>query len=149
MKNHRTSTVEQLRRRRYSQRYHKNLKVGVRKGYEPERIQEEEKVELFQHPKKKDIQDTTFGNRTTYLINGGRDQNCKPESRIKPMVPVQVGITKLQQGRHMFRRMQNILISFLSFYKDFKDKIQSIEGVMLRGQDEYMILNEQSNQDRD
>jgi hypothetical protein len=33
----------------------------------------------------------------------------------------------------MFERIYNILISFLSFYKDFKDKIQSTEGVMLRG----------------
>jgi hypothetical protein len=28
---------------------------------------------------------------------------------------------------------------FLSFYKNFEDRIQSIEGVMLRGYDEYMV----------
>jgi hypothetical protein len=33
----------------------------------------------------------------------------------------------------MFERIYNILISFLSLYKDFGDGIQSIEGVMLRG----------------
>jgi hypothetical protein len=33
----------------------------------------------------------------------------------------------------MFKRIYNTFISFLSFYKDFGDKIQSIEGVMLRG----------------
>ncbi len=33
---------------------------------------------------------------------------------------------------------------FLSFYRDFEDKIQSIEGVMLRGLDDYMILDEQA-----
>jgi hypothetical protein len=32
---------------------------------------------------------------------------------------------------------------FLSFQKDFKDEIQSIEGVMLRGWDDYMVLDEQ------
>jgi hypothetical protein len=30
----------------------------------------------------------------------------------------------------MFRRIYNILISFLSFHKDFGDGIQSTEGVM-------------------
>jgi hypothetical protein len=33
----------------------------------------------------------------------------------------------------MFRRIYNTLISFLSFYKDFRDIIQSTKGVMLRG----------------
>jgi hypothetical protein len=31
----------------------------------------------------------------------------------------------------------------MSFSKDFEDEIQSIEGVMLRGLDDYMILDEQ------
>jgi hypothetical protein len=31
---------------------------------------------------------------------------------------------------------------FLSFHKDFKDKIQSTKGVMLRGQTEYIVLDE-------
>jgi hypothetical protein len=42
----------------------------------------------------------------------------------------------------MFIRIQNILISFLSVYKDFENAIQSTEGVMLRGHDECMILDE-------
>jgi hypothetical protein len=33
----------------------------------------------------------------------------------------------------MLRSLQKIFISFLSFSKDFGDKIQSIEEVMLRG----------------
>jgi hypothetical protein len=33
---------------------------------------------------------------------------------------------------------------FLSFPKDFKDEIQSTEGVMLWGLDDYMILYEQA-----
>jgi hypothetical protein len=33
----------------------------------------------------------------------------------------------------MFKRIKNTFISFLSFYKDFGDGIQSTEGVMLRG----------------
>jgi hypothetical protein len=33
----------------------------------------------------------------------------------------------------MFRRIWNTFISFLSFYKDFGDEIQSIEGIMLKG----------------
>jgi hypothetical protein len=33
----------------------------------------------------------------------------------------------------MFRRIKNTVISFLSFYKDFRDGIQSTEGVMFRG----------------
>jgi hypothetical protein len=42
----------------------------------------------------------------------------------------------------MFERIWNNLISFLSFYKDFGDEIQSTKGVMLRGWDEYVILDE-------
>jgi len=45
----------------------------------------------------------------------------------------------------MFERIYNTFISFLSFYKDFKDRIQSIEGVMLIGYDEYVILDEWNN----
>jgi hypothetical protein len=33
----------------------------------------------------------------------------------------------------MLKMIYNIIISFLSFYKDFEDKIQSTKGVMLRG----------------
>jgi hypothetical protein len=33
----------------------------------------------------------------------------------------------------MFKRILNTIISFFSFYKDFGDKIPSIEEVMLRG----------------
>jgi len=33
----------------------------------------------------------------------------------------------------MFRRIKNILISFLSFYKGFRDGVQSTERVMLKG----------------
>jgi hypothetical protein len=32
----------------------------------------------------------------------------------------------------------------LSFSKDFGDEIQSTEGIMLRGLDDYMILDEQT-----
>jgi hypothetical protein len=30
---------------------------------------------------------------------------------------------------------------FQSFYKDFKDEIHSTEGVMLKGQDDYIVLD--------
>jgi hypothetical protein len=33
----------------------------------------------------------------------------------------------------MFRKIYNIFISFLSFNKEFGDKIESTEGVILRG----------------
>ncbi len=38
---------------------------------------------------------------------------------------------------------------FLSFHKDFRDGIQSIEGVMLRGYVDYIVLDEQGIKDRD
>jgi hypothetical protein len=38
---------------------------------------------------------------------------------------------------------------FLSFHKDFKDKIQSTEGVMVRGWVDYIVLDEQNIMDRD
>jgi hypothetical protein len=34
----------------------------------------------------------------------------------------------------MFKRIHNTLISFFSFYKDFGDEIQSIEGALLENQ---------------
>jgi hypothetical protein len=42
--------VEQLRRRRYSQKYHKTLKEGVNKKKKPKGIQEQEKVEAIPTP---------------------------------------------------------------------------------------------------
>jgi len=45
----------------------------------------------------------------------------------------------------MFKKTYNIFISFLSFYKDFGGKIQSTEGVMLKGKNEYVLLDEQGN----
>jgi hypothetical protein len=33
----------------------------------------------------------------------------------------------------MFKRLHNTFIYFLSYFKDFRDEIQSIKGVMLRG----------------
>jgi hypothetical protein len=44
--------------------------------------------------------------------------------------------------KQIFTRIYNILISFFSFCKDFKDKIQSIEGVTLRGYTKYVIWDE-------
>jgi hypothetical protein len=59
----------------------------------------------------------------------------KPKVGTKPHVAKQVEITDTIMGeRHMLRRLQNAFISFLViFHKDFRDEIQSIEGVMLRG----------------
>jgi hypothetical protein len=42
----------------------------------------------------------------------------------------------------MFKMIYNTFISFLLVYKDFGDGIQSTEGLMLRGSDEYVILDE-------
>jgi hypothetical protein len=40
--------------------------------------------------------------------------------------------------------LHDTFISFWSFLKDFENRIQSTEGVMLRGLDDYMILDEQA-----
>jgi hypothetical protein len=64
LKNHRTLEVEQLRRRRYSQRYHKTLKEGVRKK-KTKGNSGTRKGGCYFSTRKKDIQNTTSGNRTT------------------------------------------------------------------------------------
>jgi hypothetical protein len=37
----------------------------------------------------------------------------------------------------------------MSFHKDFRDEIQSTKGVMLKGQVDYIVLDEQGIKDRD
>jgi hypothetical protein len=44
----------------------------------------------------------------------------------------------------MFRTLQNKFISFFVISKDFGDGIQSTNRVMLKGLDDYMILDEQA-----
>jgi len=64
LKNHKTSKNEQFKRRRYSQRYCRTLEEGVRK----KKIKGNSRTRKgggYSDTKKKDIQDTTFGNRTT------------------------------------------------------------------------------------
>jgi hypothetical protein len=48
LKNHKTSKVEQVRKRRmYNQRNHMTLKEGVKKRKKPQKIHEHEKVEAI------------------------------------------------------------------------------------------------------
>ncbi len=55
-------------------------------------------------------------------------RNVEPEMGTKPLIVVHVEITK----------------TIIDKIDVFGDKIQSIEGVMLRGLDDYMILDEQT-----
>jgi hypothetical protein len=51
LRNHKTSKVEQLRRRRYSQRYHKTLEEGVKKKEDQREFKDRKSWKLFQHQK--------------------------------------------------------------------------------------------------
>jgi hypothetical protein len=45
---------------------------------------------------------------------------------------------------HLLPPYYHPLFISLSFSKDFRDEIQSTKGVMLRGLNDYMILDEQT-----
>jgi hypothetical protein len=56
--------VEQLKRRRYNQKYHKTLEEGVKE----KKIRGNSRIGKgggYSNTRKIDIQDTTYGNRTT------------------------------------------------------------------------------------
>jgi hypothetical protein len=63
-RNRRTSKVEQLKRRKYNYKYHKTLKEGVKKKKNHREFMNKKRWG-YSNTKRRDIQDTTFGNRTT------------------------------------------------------------------------------------
>jgi hypothetical protein len=64
LRNHKTSKVEHPKRRRYNQRYHRTLEEGLKR----ERTKGNSRTRKgggYSTTRKKDIQDTTSGNRIT------------------------------------------------------------------------------------
>jgi hypothetical protein len=49
LKNHKTSEVEQLKRRRYNQRYHKTLEERVKKNKNQREFRNRKRWRLFHH----------------------------------------------------------------------------------------------------
>jgi hypothetical protein len=64
LRNHTTLEVEQLRRRRYILRYHMTLEEGVRKKKNQREFRNRKRWGYY-NTKRRDIQDITFGNRST------------------------------------------------------------------------------------
>jgi hypothetical protein len=57
----------------------------------------------------------------------------------KPLVEVHVETIETIIEDTCLKRYEIFAFHFLSFSKDFRDGIQSIKGVMLKGWDDYMI----------
>jgi hypothetical protein len=68
-------------------------------------------------------------------------KTAEPEVGIEPLVIVQVEIIEIIVKEH---NVYNVVEHFIfsPFSKDFGDEIQNTKGVMSRGLDDYMILDE-------
>ncbi len=77
-----TVLVEQLRRKRYIQDTIEPQKRGPRKKFIRGNLRTRKGGSYFS-TRRRDIQNTTFGNRTTNEISGGGDRNCRAKCRYK------------------------------------------------------------------
>ncbi len=82
-----------------------DLKGGGQEEIEPQNIQEQEKVEVIPTPEKEVSQIQYLKIEPQTGLMGEDNRIIEPKVDIEPLILIQVEITKLQQGRQMFRRI--------------------------------------------
>ncbi len=82
-----------------------HLRKGDQEEIEPQKIQEQEKVEAIPTLKEKVSKIYHMEIEPHIELMGEENKTIEPKVDIEPLVLIEVEITELQQGRQMFRKI--------------------------------------------